>query len=182
MTIKLSPVMSFSSRPWQNGRGTTREIMVGEGWRVSLADIDADGAFSLFPGLKRWLGLAGGRRLTLHGLSQEPCVLKAPGDIVHFDGDLPVTASCHGAPVRAFNLMVRPDMRAVLTYHHEAFTLPTDARFFLLPLSGLWRIADVPKPAAPGMIAEGLCDTRPTPGFRSSGTSECLVASVFHAT
>lgn len=59
--------------PWKNGGGTTAEVAVhppGTGfdafdWRISMADVAADGPFSRFPGVDRTLVLAEGRDLVL---------------------------------------------------------------------------------------------------------------------
>jgi len=47
--------------PWKNGGGTTRQIATGGddagsgdwGWRVSIANVERDGAYSEFPGIDR---------------------------------------------------------------------------------------------------------------------------------
>lgn len=52
--MKLIRQNTYQSMRWQNGLGTTREIAkvdVGEEllWRISLAQVNADGPFSKFP-------------------------------------------------------------------------------------------------------------------------------------
>ena len=47
---------------WRNGGGQTRELLAwphGADWsvRISLADIEADGPFSPFPGVQRWFAV-----------------------------------------------------------------------------------------------------------------------------
>lgn len=102
----------FRELPWDNGRGTTREIdrrdergtMV---WRFSLADVAEDGPFSLFERSARVLTVVGGRGLLLDGPT---FTLEArPLDPVAFPGDVPVSARrVGGAPVRALNLIFDP--------------------------------------------------------------------------
>ena len=58
--------------PWKNGGGITRNIAkeqdkTGTLWRLSMADVDGDGAFSIFPGLTRILTVIQGDGMVLHG-------------------------------------------------------------------------------------------------------------------
>ncbi|MBB2206063.1 hypothetical protein HLH27_13705 [Gluconacetobacter takamatsuzukensis] len=159
----------------------TREIAAGSGWRVSLADIDVDGAFSTFPGLKRRLALASEGRLTLHGLSPDPVCLQVPGEIVRFDGEAAVSACCHGHAVQAFNLMAEIGAQADLACHRDPFTLPSGVRFFLLPLSGSWRVEAGTRSIVPGAIATGQMAAQPI-SVSLDGGPGCLVAAVLHAT
>ncbi|MEV4975807.1 HutD/Ves family protein [Streptomyces scopuliridis] len=98
--------------PWKNGGGVTREIASwpeGAGtadfdWRISLADVAADGPFSTFPGVDRTLTMVegAGMDLTVGGrreLVGERCV---PAD---FPGDLPTHCLLLAGPVVNFNVM-----------------------------------------------------------------------------
>ncbi|PVE06870.1 HutD family protein [Streptomyces scopuliridis] len=98
--------------PWKNGGGVTREIASwpeGAGtadfdWRISLADVAADGPFSTFPGVDRTLTMVegAGMDLTVGGrrrLVDERCV---PAD---FPGDLPTHCQLLAGPVVNFNVM-----------------------------------------------------------------------------
>jgi len=57
--------------PWRNGAGTTREVMSFPAgtedfdWRISIAEVDAAGEFSAFPGVERILTLIEGELLVL---------------------------------------------------------------------------------------------------------------------
>ncbi|MFI8263017.1 HutD family protein [Streptomyces sp. NPDC085665] len=101
---------------WKNGGGVTREIaawpegaaMADFGWRISLAEVAADGPFSAFPGVDRTLTLAegAGMDLTVAGarrLVDERC---APQD---FPGDVPTACRLLDGPVVNFNVMYRRD-------------------------------------------------------------------------
>jgi environmental stress-induced protein Ves len=94
--------------PWRNGGGVTREIAEARDgdallWRLSMADVAADGPFSDFAGLTRILTV-------IHGMGLE---LTTPDGVltadfaapVRFDGGLRVTARLTGGPVRDLNLM-----------------------------------------------------------------------------
>jgi len=160
----------------------TREIAAGEGWRVSLAVIDADGEFSTFPGLKRSLALASAGRLTLEGLSPAPVTLEAHGDIVRFDGEENVSACCHGKVLRAFNLMAKADVQAELAFHNRTFTLPVGAQFVFLPLTGAWRIAGMSHSIPSDALAVGHSIGRSMVLYPDGRASACLVASVLQTT
>lgn len=100
--------------PWKNGGGVTREIAVHPpgaamddfAWRISLADVAADGPFSAFPGVDRILTVieGGGLLLDLAGK-----VVRLDGDAppLAFAGETPVSATLGEGPIRDLNLMVR---------------------------------------------------------------------------
>ena len=63
---------SFAASAWKNGGGVTREIARDppDGpwrWRLSIAEVASDGAFSAFPGLSRILTVIEGSGVDLHG-------------------------------------------------------------------------------------------------------------------
>lgn len=98
-------------KPWKNNGGVTRELAscleAGETlWRLSLADIDRDGAFSAFPGFERIHTIILGQGLTLSDdettLQARPCVPLV------FSGDLAVSATLTAGPCRAFNVIFDP--------------------------------------------------------------------------
>ena len=112
----LTPA-DYRRTPWKNGCGRTTEIAVGPpdagladfAWRVSVADIEQDGVFSVFPGVARTLVLLAGDGMRLTGAGA-PLELHAPFEPVTFAGDAPVMCALVGGPVRDFNLMVRRDV------------------------------------------------------------------------
>ena len=95
-------------QPWANGGGTTRELAAaGDGaWRISLADIDRDGPFSLFPGRHRLLTLVDGPVLGLD-VDGETHVVE-PHRPFAFAGDATVTATVPEGAVRVLNVIVDP--------------------------------------------------------------------------
>jgi environmental stress-induced protein Ves len=74
-------------------------------WRLSIADITGDSAFSRFPGINRSFLLAAGRsfRLTTDGLLQ---TLEA-GAVVQFPGEADVSVEVAAEPAVAVNLLTR---------------------------------------------------------------------------
>lgn len=94
--------------PWKNGGGITREIAAyrkGENiiWRLSMADVESDGPFSMFPGLTRILTVIQGKRITL---KMPHIVIEAAyGVPVSFDGGLSTDSKLIDGPIRDLNVM-----------------------------------------------------------------------------
>ncbi|MET9360905.1 HutD family protein [Streptomyces sp. NPDC006632] len=100
--------------PWKNGGGVTRGVAAhpeGSGvadfaWRVSLADVGADGPFSAFPGVDRILTVVegAGMDLTVDGRRRLVDERFVPQ---HFPGDAPTDCRLLAGPVVNFNVMFR---------------------------------------------------------------------------
>ena len=116
MTV-LIPFASLSPVPWKNSGGSTTEIAIGPPesgfedfeWRVSLATIEKDGAFSLFPGVDRTLALVEGHGMTLE-IDGEPTLVTDLEPVVAFDGSSVVTAKLSRGGSTDFNVMTRSDI------------------------------------------------------------------------
>lgn len=96
--------------PWRNGLGITREIAreedaAGVLWRLSLADVDAEGPFSLFAGMSRLLTVVSGAGMVLDGASGRSEAL--PLVPLPFSGEEPVSGLLPHGPVRNLNLVFR---------------------------------------------------------------------------
>lgn len=110
---------AYRSMPWKNGGGTTREVASGAvrsplasvepadgfDWRVSVADVDAGGPFSPFPGVDRVITLVEGEGmvLTVDGGSQRV----APLSPFTFSGDAATDCRLEAGAVRDMNVMTR---------------------------------------------------------------------------
>lgn len=105
---------------WRNGGGRTRELLTrpaGGDWklRVSLADIDADGPFSAFPGVQRWFAVVQGAGVRLRFDDAER-MLRVGDAPLCFDGGAAPGCALVDGPTRDLNLMARGGtgaMRAV---------------------------------------------------------------------
>ena len=109
--MKWQPERDHRVMPWANGRGSTKEIAVhpsgGEWvWRLSLADVNEDGPFSMLPDTDRCLVVAAGKGMRLFVDGSDATVVRA-FESVSFSGDVPTRAELLEGPVRDLNLMVR---------------------------------------------------------------------------
>lgn len=113
----MKPIVTAQilAQPWKNGGGLLRELLLrpaGEAWqvRVAVADIEADGPFSEFPGVERWFTVLDGAgvELTVSGPAQTSINRLTPGSQpLCFDGSAPSECRLLGGSVRALNLMLR---------------------------------------------------------------------------
>ncbi|MGY0505321.1 HutD/Ves family protein [Luteimonas sp. e5] len=98
---------------WRNGGGWTREIVVGGAgvdwdWRLSRAEIEADGPFSTFPGIQREIVLLSGAGMALCFDDGDCVELCAQMPSLRFDGGRALHARLLDGPAEAFNLMWKP--------------------------------------------------------------------------
>jgi uncharacterized protein len=102
--------------PWKNGGGVTREVaafppgadMDSFEWRISLAEIAADGPFSTFPDVDRVLTVIDGAGLLLT-VDDRMLALDAASPPLAFSGESQVSARLTDGPVSDLNVMVRRD-------------------------------------------------------------------------
>lgn len=126
--------------PWKNSQGMTAEIAIDPPdtpldksfrWRLSLAEVKADGPFSVFPGYDRYIMLMGGNGMVLrfdNGREERIDELHVP---FQFSGDDSVRCWLIDGSVRDFNLMVRRDFQVsagILTLNRRDRMLPALGR------------------------------------------------------
>jgi environmental stress-induced protein Ves len=112
----LIPYAGLAPVPWKNGGGNTTQIAVFPpdagfddfDWRISLATIAEDGAFSAFPGVDRTLALVDGHGMTLE-IDGEAVLLSKADPVAVFDGESRVVAKLNRGPSTDFNVMTRSD-------------------------------------------------------------------------
>lgn len=140
--IRHFTVGTLPIEPWRNGGGITRTLHHRQtdgrtAWRVSIADITRNGAFSTFPGLDRRSVLIDGQRVLLRG-EQLAWALESVGSTAAYPGELELSAELQGDSARLFNCMVDRE-RASMTLEVGSGprgTLPTDGDTTLIVLQG----------------------------------------------
>jgi hypothetical protein len=113
-TIALADV---APSPWKNGGGVTRELLAwpsAASWqfRLSVAEVQADGPFSLFEGVQRWFAVLSGAGVRLRLGAAAPYddhALTPASAPFCFDGALPVDCTLIDGATQDFNLMLRAD-------------------------------------------------------------------------
>lgn len=110
--IQTRRYRDYAATPWRNGGGITREIArspsdhpIGFLWRVSLAEVGADGPFSEFPGVTRTLAILSGKGMKLDFGNGEVHVLTPETQPLTFSGARPAFASLIDGPVVDLNAM-----------------------------------------------------------------------------
>ncbi|MGW6574402.1 HutD/Ves family protein [Streptomyces sp. NPDC054945] len=144
--IRILRAADRTATVWKNGGGVTREIaawpqgagMDDFGWRVSLAEVGADGPFSAFPGIARTLTLAegAGMDLTVAGVRRIVDERFAPQD---FPGDEPTDCRLLAGPVVNFNVMYRRDAveaRTAVVRGELALAVPPGDTLLVAALEG----------------------------------------------
>ncbi|SDK22458.1 hypothetical protein SAMN05428985_10392 [Nocardioides sp. YR527] len=118
--------------PWRNGLGRTRELLVGPGWRLSLADLAAPGPFSSFPDSDRvHLPLEGGYALVVGGHPIQARALQPVG----FPGEAPVVLQDLERPTSALNLITDRSICSgtlLVARHEGTVTWPAYVRAVVL--------------------------------------------------
>jgi environmental stress-induced protein Ves len=120
----------YPSRPWKNGGGTTRDIIVSPpgasleefDWRLSLAQVDRDGPFSRFDNVDRTLVLLTGA-MTLYEPDRRIELIR--GEPVEFPGESVIEAALTGGSTLDFNVMTRRG-RTQHSVRREEFTARTN--------------------------------------------------------
>ncbi|MFN7725604.1 MAG: HutD family protein [Rubrivivax sp.] len=106
-------------QPWKNGGGVTRHLAHGGvgpaggeawAWRISLADVAADGPFSAYPGVQRWFAVVDGGGVQLR-FENRLSRLTPDSAALHFDGAEAPHCSLLTGPTRDLNLMLQAGAR-----------------------------------------------------------------------
>lgn len=96
---------------WRNGGGRTRELLVwppDAPWhlRISVADIEANGPFSAYPGVDRWFAVVEGEGVDLR-LPSRRVSLDVDSEPLAFQGEDAPDCALHLGATRDLNLMVQ---------------------------------------------------------------------------
>lgn len=186
MTFELRRSAEHVRRPWRNGGGMTAEVAAWPpdadaasafDWRVSFADVDGSGDFSLFPGVDRVITLLDGPAMTLRfPRVTEVLELFQP---FAFDGGLSVACTVAG-PTRDLNVMtrrgrVRADVEILeLTGAGAVHDLDAGEPLLLIGLTGSIDAA-AGQEAAPLLPGDVLVTDRP---LTAAGSGRCAVVRI----
>ena len=125
--IRLADVEATS---WRNGGGVTRELALGRSpdawiWRMSVAEVSADGPFSRFDGVTRWFAVLRGAGVALAVRTSNEDADSVP--VLHrltrndpplrFDGAASTHCQLLDGPTQDFNLMWRRDRVDAQLWH-----------------------------------------------------------------
>jgi environmental stress-induced protein Ves len=112
MSWKVVELVDVEPTPWRNGGGITRELLAWphrDEWRIriSIADIERDGPFSLYPAADRFFVVLEGTgvELKIGGGTQ---VLTPESPPFCFSGNNEVDCRLVDGPTRDFNLIALP--------------------------------------------------------------------------
>ena len=118
---RVIPANEYRRVRWKNCLGWTREIVrvqarpdgesAEEDWdlRLSIAELERNAPFSLYPGMDRELVLLQGEGLRLRFTDGEVRDLAKPHARTRFAGERALDGELLGGPTRDFNLMWRRD-------------------------------------------------------------------------
>ncbi len=107
-----------AATPWRNGGGLTRELASGPAggewqWRLSVAEVAADGPFSRYEGVTRWFAVLQGSGVALNVATPADTAaatehrLAAHDAPLCFDGAASTACRLMDGPTQDFNLMLR---------------------------------------------------------------------------
>ena len=111
MMPRVVRCIDVPAQRWRNGGGLTRELLAwptANDWqvRISVADIELDGPFSIYAGVDRWFTVLQGQGVEL-SVGAELHRLERGDAPLHFAGDLSATCRLLDGPTRDLNLMLR---------------------------------------------------------------------------
>jgi environmental stress-induced protein Ves len=115
--MKIRRASDHRRMPWKNGKGTTTEIAVFPpnaglddfGWRISMADVVEDEAFSIFHDIDRTLCVLEGEGIELAVSGQGEARLDRDSEPFAFPADAHTSAKLVAGPITDLNVMTRRD-------------------------------------------------------------------------
>lgn len=138
---------TFKETPWKNGGGVTREIAVFPenasvehfSWRVSVANVGADGPFSKFDNIDRTLSVLCGQGIRLQVSDAPAVLLTQSSEPFRFRGDASTRSWLLNGATTDLNVMTRRDefnhkMTCVRNVRELSIKAGKNAITFVIPL------------------------------------------------
>lgn len=112
VTVRHLTASDYRVMPWKNGRGSTAEIAREPAdaefdWRVSMARVEEDGEFSIFPGCDRVILVLDGGGMVLRHREPGTEVLLGSLEPWTFSGDWSTSGALRSGPIHDFNVITR---------------------------------------------------------------------------
>lgn len=149
--FQVVSIDDLPSVPWKNGGGLTREIAKREDsgrliWRISVADVETDGPFSIFPKMTRILTVIQGHGIDL--VTPDTMIPARLGEPIRFSGEIPVIGRLTKGPIRDLNIIFDPTrVTAEVRLFTPAKDIHTAAEFTAyLPLDASVQVDGTPLP------------------------------------
>jgi len=146
----LLPKAAQRVERWKNGGGRTRTVAIdppdadlatGFRWRVSVADVAADGPFSVLPGIDRSLWLLAGNGVRLQCGESATVALRERLQRLDFVGEAAITATLLDGPVQDLNVMTRRLHVHAVAVVGATFVLEPAPQQLVLALRGSLEVA-----------------------------------------
>jgi len=132
MKISFIRPEDYKLMPWKNGGGSTREVLRCPldlekfDWRISIAEVNTSGPFSLFPGCDRSLTLLSGKGMILQTSNTKHRISHC-FQPYFFSGEEFIEAKLIDGPCTDFNVIWdRAKYSTEITFIEKPFTLEVD--------------------------------------------------------
>jgi uncharacterized protein len=151
MRARVLRAADYRRMRWKNGGGWTTELAVsGESardaggtfdWRISIAEIERDGAFSTFADCERYIALLDGIGMELRFDAAPSVRLDRRLQFFRFAGEWQTQGVLLSGPVRDFNVIVRRAAASAEVWHRPlvgpmVFLAAADVTWFVYLVAG----------------------------------------------
>jgi len=170
MHARVLRTRDYRRMRWKNGGGWTIQLAAHPqadadasgvfDWRISIAEIESDGAFSTFAGCERWIALLEGIGMELTIDDADPVRLDQRLRFTRFAGEAQTAAKLLSGPVRDFNVIVRRDAFLADVLHR-----PLVGPMVFLPENATWFV----------YLAGGRADVKLAGAVQELGVGESLL-------
>jgi environmental stress-induced protein Ves len=155
MRIQHLRASDYRRMRWKNGGGWTTQLASAPDsgadgdfdWRISIAEIEADGAFSTFAQCDRCIALLDGNGMRLDFEGAPSVTLDQTLRFVAFSGDWKTQGTLLDGPVRDFNVIARRDRLRIDVRHRPlvgtmVFPAAAQVSWFVYLVSGSATLQD----------------------------------------